>query len=444
MMGKKVPAALFVVAALIAGTAVLDDSRPPAPSAAEAGNVAPDPLAMRANGYGYEPTEVVVDRLRAQVRSNPEDYVNRTRLGGALLRQARETGDLTLVEQSERHLRRAVADGPGDAAAESGLAGALAAQHDFAGALDLLRDVQRRQPNDPGTLAAIADAEIELGDYQAGFATVDDLAGALPDNPATLARQANVAALTGRNADAVELSGEALARSANLGLRPSDAAASWFLYGAAQYQAGQVEDAEASLRSALVIDAENLGASELLAMVVVAQGRLDEAADLYEALLARAPAADLHGLLAEVYAAQGRDDDAAEQARLGAALAEEQVGRFPAERRHLAAFFADQDPARFLELMREDLATRQDVRGLDLLAWALYLNGDITEAQQVMDEVLRVGIVDAPVLFHAGMIAIAGGQEDAGRDLLEQALDLNPGFDLGDVATARATLAATD
>ena len=38
------------------------------------------------------------------------------------------------------------------------------------------------------------------------------------------------------------------------------------------------------------------------------------------------------------------------------------------------------------------------------------------------------------------MIEAATGDEDAARDHLEAALDLNPGFDLGDVALARETL----
>lgn len=441
-ISKKLPVALFVAAALIAGTAVLRDdptTRPPAPAVS-----LPDPQLMAANGYGYRPLDDVAAMWRARVRENPGDYLSRTRLGRTLLSLARESGDLPLYERAEAHLRRAAADAPNDAGAVTGLAASLSAQHEFAEALALLDELHAQRPQDQGVRAAIADAHIDLGDYDAAFAAVDDLAAELPDNTATLSRQARVAGLTGRNADAVDLAEQALHAAASIGMRPADAAALWFQLAFFQYQAGSIDDAEATLRSALRIEAEHGPSTELLGKVLVAQGRLDDAVELYEEILTTTAAADLHGLLAEVYTAQGRDEEAAEQNRLGTEVAEAQVGRFPAERRHLASFFADTDPVRFLELMEEDLATRRDVFGLDLLAWAQYLDGDEDAALATSREALRLGTVDAPMLFHAGMIELEAGDADRGRDLLEQALDLNPGFDLGDAATARAALDDAD
>lgn len=75
--------------------------------------------------------------------------------------------------------------------------------------------------------------------------------------------------------------------------------------------------------------------------MLVSQGDLDDAADLYERLVEEAGAADLYGALADVYVLQGRDDEAAELVRTGLALAADQVAAFPAERRHMAGFFAD-------------------------------------------------------------------------------------------------------
>ena len=86
------------------------------------------------------------------------------------------------------------------------------------------------------------------------------------------------------------------------------------------------------------------------------------------------------------------------------------------------------------------MATREDIGGLDLLAWARYLNDDLDGAQEAMERAMALGTQDAPVLFHAGMIEAAAGDEDAAEDLLSSALELNPGFDLGDVALAEATL----
>ncbi len=435
MIRRKLPGALLVAAALIAGTALLRDD--PAPATVSL----PDPRVMAANGYGFDPLPEVAATWRERVRRDPDDYLSRTQLGRTLISLARETGDLDLYERAERQLRIAAADAPNDPAAQTGYAASLSAQHEFHRALRVLTRLEVERPDDLGVQASIADVHLDLGDYDAAFAAIDDLSDELPDNMATLARQARVAALTGRNEDAVELARRALLQAATIGLRPADAASAWFSLAYFQYQAGQVDEAETSLEGALTIDEGHLPSRELLGKVLVAQGRLEEAAAWYEDLVADTPAADLHGLLAEIYADLGRDDEAEEQVALGLAIAEEQVGRYPAERRHLAGFFADHDPARFLELMEEDVATREDVGGLDLLAWARYLNGDVPGAQEAIERATALGTQDAPLLFHAGMIEAAAGDADEAEDLLTAALDLNPGFDLGDVALAREALA---
>jgi tetratricopeptide (TPR) repeat protein len=438
MLSAKVPAALFITAGLIGGVALLQGG--PSPAGTEA--PLPDPVEMRANGYGYQPLEDTVELWQGRVEENPADRLSRVQLGQSLLGLARESGDLTLYERAERQLRIAAGDAPTDPSAQAGLAAALAAQHEFSAALDLLTRVQAERPDDDNLLAAVADAHLDLGDYDEAFAAVDELVDRLPPNPATLSRQARVAALTGRNDKAVEDAEEALRLSAAIGLRPSAAASMWFQLAFFQYQAGEVDDAESSVRSALTVDDGHLPSRELLGRVLVAQGGLDDAAALYEDLLATSPAADLHGLLAEVYEAQGRSEEADEQVELGLALAEEQVGRFPAERRHLAGFFADHDPVRFLELAEQDVAARRDVYGLDLLAWAQHLNGDTAAARETMEEALALGTEDAPLLYHAGMIEAAAGNDGDARDLLTRALDLNPGFDIGDVRLAVGTLAS--
>ena len=197
---------------------------------------------------------------------------------------------------------------PNDAATQTGYASSLSAQHEFHHALRVLTRLEAERPDDLGVQASIADVHLDLGDYDPAFAAIDDLTDELPDNMATLSRQARVAALTGRNEDAVEYARRALLQAADIGLRPADAASAWFSLAFFQYQAGQVDEAESSLRSGLTIDEGHLPSRELLGKVLVAQGRLDEAATYYEDLVADTPAADLHGLLAEVYDALGRDD----------------------------------------------------------------------------------------------------------------------------------------
>lgn len=437
-MNPKLPIALFLVAGVIAGAALLR----PGAGAGDTSVALPDPVAMRAAGYGYDPLDEVVDVWRDRVVADPTDNLSRVQLGASLLGLARETGDLDLYPEAEAELRRAVLAAPTDVGAVTTLAGALSAQHEFAEARALLADVARVRPDDVSLRYALVDVNLDLGRYDRARSLLDELAETHPDDVATLSRQARVAALTGDPAAAVDHAAAMLRQAASVGLRPAEAAGLWFQVAFFQYQGGELEAAESTLRSALLIEPEHGPSLELLGRVLVARGDLDEAAAVYEGLLADGPIPDLNGLLAEVYRAQGREAAADEQERIGLAAAREQIGAYPAERRHLAGFFADLEPATFLRLMEEDIATRADVGGLDLLAWAQYLNGDVEEARATMARARSLGTVDAPLLFHAGMIEAATGDDDEARDLLEQALDLNPGFDLSDVALARETLAS--
>lgn len=438
MPRRRLPvAALFVAAALItgAGLATREDPRP-----AEALTL-PDPELMLANSHGYQPLAEVASHWRRRVADHPADNLNRTQYGRTLLALARETGDLSLYDRAEAQLRRATEAAPGDPGAATAYAASLSAQHEFRAALEVLTAADRRHPGDPGIEVALADTRLELGRYAAAFDGFERLARRSPSTAATLSRQARVAALTGRNDEAVALARRSLVATAGIGVRAGDAASAWFQLAHFQFQAGQVDEAEASLRAALQIDPDHGGSAEMLAHVHVAQGDLDAAADRYERLVAESGAADLYGALADVYVLQGRADEAAELVATGLALADGQVAEFPAERRHMAAFFADHaDPERFLELMQVDITTRRDVGGLDLLAWAHHLNGDDRAAQRVMDEALALGTREAGLLFHAGMIAAANGDDTAARAHLEAALDLNPRWDPTDAATARATL----
>lgn len=438
MTRKKFPiAALFVAAALIAGAALATRDDSPAVDTVSL----PDPELMLANSTGYEPLDEIADGWRQRVLDHPADTLNRTQYGRTLIALARETGDLAVYEQAEAQLRRAVAAAPGDPGAATAYAASLSAQHEFHAALEVLTAAAARTPDNPGIGVAIADTQLELGRYQDAFDGFDRLTRRSPNTAATLSRQARVAALTGRNDEAVELARRSLVATAGIGVRAGDAAGSWFQLAHFQFQAGQVDEAEASLRSALAIDPDHGGSSELLAHVLVSQGDLDAAAELYEQLVEDAGAADLYGALADVYELQGRDDEAAALVRTGLALADEQVAAFPAERRHMAGFFADHaDPERFLELMEIDITTRRDIGGLDLLAWAHHLTGDDQAALRVMDEALALGTRDAGLLFHAGMIEASAGDTDAARRHLEAALEVNPRWDPTDAETARATL----
>ena len=87
-----------------------------------------------------------------------------------------------------------------------------------------------------------------------------------------------------------------------------------------------------------------------------------------------------------------------------------------------------------------DLDNRQDIYAYDTLAWARYHAGDLHGAAQASEKALALGTKDPHLLYHAGMIAAATGNTDQARQLLSEALTINPNFDVLQAPRASETL----
>jgi Flp pilus assembly protein TadD len=100
------------------------------------------------------------------------------------------------------------------------------------------------------------------------------------------------------------------------------------------------------------------------------------------------------------------------------------------DRLTLALFYAtkgiQQDEA--LKLIEAERAVRGGPYVDDTYAWALFRAGRIGEAREASDHALRLGTLDARLLYHGGAIRLAAG-DNTGRELIRKALTLNPKFD---------------
>lgn len=390
---------------------------------------------------GIGPVSSTVKFWEARVAEHPEDTLSLTRLASAIMGTARDTGDLSLYGRAEAVLRDALAVNPSDNGAVLALASARAANHDFATSMTLAEQVLSRDPASKVARIAIADDNFELGNYEVAEQQLLELVNSLPDSVALSGRQAKLAAISGDNGSAVRFAAQALLGAADLDLRRSEAAFYRFQLAFFLYQGGHAELALDALRAGLSIDPGHLPSAELEAKVLVSLGRLSRAAAAYEAIIPRTPAADLHGSLANVYRALGRDQEADAQIKAGLDLGYVSLGTYPAERRHLAAFFADFDPPTAVIAAAADFETRRDVGAYDALAWAHFRNGDPAAAARYLDGALAQGTRSAPLLYHAGMIEHANGRARAARLHLAQSLRLDPRFDPIHAPIAKTTLA---
>lgn len=408
----------------------------------EGSNALPEPQQMAALALDRRTTIEIVGVWEAKVAEQPQAGAFRSQHASALLALASETGDLTLYELADEVALGAIRVDPGDATAKLTRAAALSGQHDFQGALDLIDQALEDDPESISALLALGDARLELGDDREAASAYQAAAIALEGQPpAVLSRLARLESLRGNTPRALELSEAALIGAADIDLRLADAAFYWFQLAHYQFQTGAIDEAEASARSALIVDPTNLGATELLAKIVAALGNDDGAINLYLGLLDRGPAADLHGELAKLYSRRGRDDEAGLHIEAGLALARETGDRFPAERRHLIGFLADHEPEEALRLAALDLESRQDVYSHAWFAWALLRTGDSAGALDAIQPVLEIAIDDPWLLYQAGAIQAANGNEAEAMALLAEALAINPVFDVEHAERARRLLA---
>ena len=132
-------------------------------------------------------------------------------------------------------------------------------------------------------------------------------------------------------------------------------------------------------------------------------------------------------ILGDAYAELGRTAESNEQYR----LLEQLAHSFPRiYDRHWALFCADKrihlDEA--LSLARKDLELRQDVHAYDTLAWVSFKKGLQKEAEAAMEKALSQGTAEAPMLYHAAMIARAAGDQARAEKYLAASRSVNPAF----------------
>lgn len=179
-----------------------------------------------------------------------------------------------------------------------------------------------------------------------------------------------------------------------------------------------------------------------LGKVQAAGGDYNEAATIYSQVVDRYPVPEYVAALGDVYFVAGLNDEAVQQYDLVRAIDRLYKANGVNTDLQMALFFADHDLLidEALRQARAEYKRRGSVPAADVLAWALYKSGQYEEARLYAKEALKLGTLDATLLFHAGMIEFRLGESELARAYLEQAIDINPGFSVLYAETAIETL----
>lgn len=420
---------LWIVLVFIASTAtwaggVLRPASPP---------VRPSAARIRDADIRFYQDRVARDRYGAR---------DRAALGALYLARGRATGDAGDFARAESLATASLQRrGRRNAAATQVLAGALMAEHRFAEAWAAMVPQIQADPQDAVARATLGEIALELGRYSAA----DSLFGSLTvvrTAPAIAPRYARWLELNGQSGEARELLIRTR-RDLERGFRVPEEQLAWLdlRIGELALRNGRPELAESAYDRGLTILPDDFRLLSAKARLLAAQGDWAAAVELGERSLAGSFEPATLGLLSDGYAAIGDQAKAAEYARAMEVSVSRQPGAY---HRGWALSLLDHHRrvGHVLRKAQEELATRKDVYGYDVAAWALHRSGRDQEAAILADSALARGTRDALLYYHRGMIALALADTAQARTHLAAALEINPAFSPAEAPAARAILRA--
>lgn len=348
--------------------------------------------------------EFYTKRIREDKRSAADHVI----LAGMLFTRSRNTGSTADLDSALQLARESVAErSQRNDQAFSLLASLLMAKHEFREARTVAQAIDSIDPGNPSHLALLGEIELELGDYQAAashFGAIN-YDGRNFTNAARLARWYEV---TGHNDKAREFLKRAIVDVDRRDDLPADQAA-WFHYrlGDLELRSGNTAAANAQFVTALGKHPDDVRVLGGLARAALINGEWQKAVDFGE----RATAVQLDpatlGTVSLAYSKLGDTAQAASYARAMSVSALKQPGVI---HRAWGLFILDHGTASqradVLRRARVELRIRKDVYGHDIMAWALYRNGQLAEARKEMKLALSQNTQDVLLTEHARALGL--------------------------------------
>jgi tetratricopeptide (TPR) repeat protein len=378
----------------------------------------------QASGYA----DRLIASSQARIKGEPSDYQALTTLGVAYLQKARETNDPTFYSQAEAALQKALSIKPDDYDALSALGSVHLSRHDFLEAEKIGMQAQRVNPQKSYAYGVIADAQIELGNYEQAIDTLQKMIDLKP-NLASYSRVSYARELYGDVPGAIEAMQQAIQAGS-----PAAENTAWcrVYLGHLYLNSNQIDRAEQAYVESLAGYPDYMHAQAGLARVRWAQRRTDEAIELYKKSVSSVPLPEYLSALGDLYESAGNKAKAKEQYDLVRYIYQVFEANGVDVGIEKAAFMAeyDLDIPQALKLAEQSAQGRKDIHTQDTYAWTLYKAGRYTEALDVAQQAVRLGTQNATLHYHLGMIYQKLGDKDNARLHLQKALEINPYFSI--------------
>jgi tetratricopeptide (TPR) repeat protein len=323
------------------------------------------------------------------------------------LQRAREGGSWNDYLDAERYARRSLAlrtNRNGGTAAT--LANILLAQHRFGDAEYVAAQLVRNEPDVPQYRSLLGEIAMELGDYPTARLALDSL-WRERRHLSIAPRLARWAELNGNSRVALRLLDSARADAQSRRDVPKETKAWYELrVGELEMRRGFVRTARRHFEAGLAIEPNDPRLIAAMARLATTRAEPKEVIRWGERAIAIQLDPEMLGVVGNAYERLGDSAKANEYWDAMQASVSQQPGPF---HRAWTLHFLDRGIRvdEMLQRARDEYATRKDIYGCDVLAWALHRAGRDAEAEPIMKQALQLGTSDPMLRAHAEAIARA-------------------------------------
>ncbi len=369
----------------------------------------------------------LIQRLEEKVQEKPDSISDQQTLAAYYLQAVRETADTGYYTRIDQILEKLDQQDPKNAATITLQAAVTAGRHHFKEAIELAEKAVSIQPKTGQNYAILADAEIELGEYENALKTLQTMVDLRPDF-SSYSRIAHARELHNDIPGAMEIMQEAITAGSFF---PENVAWGYTELGKLTYRT-DLKKARQEFEQALSSVPEYAPALKWLGRIAYAEGNKEEALSYIERAFKSLPIAEYATDLADIYEAMGESAKAEQQYTIVKLTYQDQEKNGVDVDQEYALFLLDHDLEleKALEKAQRAYTDRPNIYSASILGFAFFKNNRAAQGQKYIEESLRLKTPDSLLYFHAGLIEKALGNKEKAKSYLEEVLKINPHFSI--------------